>query len=236
MGCLAQFFFKHLQDSDSPTLPDIVPRSDHLFCDQILSNVQTKPSLAQPEAMSSHPVASRYCIKPTRQSRPQRWIWLEATAATFPRHPWRDTTPSLSARIRDYPVVPSGNVLPSGNSPPRRPRPHLMPGPTRRARASSPLRRAGRGREVTTPTTLRPSISPQRGGHGPAPRLCPRPSRGHTRCWPRPRRSPQRRSAGAGGDGGGAALGVRPGPAPARPRLVPVRPRAAGGGRRGGGG
>lgn len=86
--------------------------SDHLFCDEMFSNVQTKPSLAQPGAMSSHPVASRYWIKPTSQSLPQRWIWLEATAATFPRHPWRDTIASIRPTIPDYPVLPSGNVLP----------------------------------------------------------------------------------------------------------------------------
>jgi len=52
-------FFEHLQGWGLHHCPgQPVPMSDHSFSKEIFHNIQPKPPLMQPEATSSHPIAS----------------------------------------------------------------------------------------------------------------------------------------------------------------------------------
>lgn len=147
--------------TDSTTVLDIVPVPDHPCCEEILPNVQTTPPLAQLGAMSSHPglnpqdeaarnVGSRRGSLPP----PSQGAYGESPSSLSPQDP--RLSPLSRSPLREF--------SPPAQPPP--PRPHLMPGPARRARASSPLRRGGRGMTMTTPTKHRPSLALSGGGHG----------------------------------------------------------------------
>lgn len=150
---------------------------------------------------------------------------------------WRPLPPPSQGA---YGETPSHHPFPHHHAPrlsrsPLREFPPPAQPPPAPALTSCRAPRAGRARhrrcagvggagKVTTPITPRP---PQRGGQEvkrPRPSLVLTPHFDHAPWLAPPRRSPRRRSAGAGGDGRGSALGVRAGAAPARPRLVPLHP------------